>query len=109
MQEEGYLSAADSAALEASGLANALDNIFVYSHYADPPTVSVQSVQLKPGEVLLLVSDGVTAELTDDQIAACITAADLPGSARRLFDAVMGNGASDDLSAIVLTLDSYAT
>lgn len=104
LRVEGSLSAEDAIALEASGLANALDNLFVYSHYAEPPTVSVQSVPLPPGDVLLLVSDGVTAELSDDEIAACINTADLPGSARRLFDAVMAKGAGDDLSAILLAL-----
>lgn len=109
LRAEGALSAEDEDALGGSGLANALDNIFVYSHYAEPPTVSVQSVRLNPGEVLLLVSDGVTAELSDEEIAACIAAADLPGSARRLFAAVMAKGASDDLSAILLTRDPTAT
>lgn len=109
LRAEGSLSAEEAVALGASGLANALDNIFVYSHYAEPPTVSVQSVPLPPGDVLLLVSDGVTAELSDDEIAACINAADLSGSARRLFDAVMAKGAGDDLSAILLTLDPTAT
>ena len=98
LRAEGWLSAEDEDALGGSGLANALDNIFVYSHYAEPPTVSVQCVQLLPGEMLLLVSDGVTAELSDTEIAACIDAADLSGSAQRLFDAVMAKGANDDLT-----------
>lgn len=109
LQAEGYLSAEDSAALAGSGLANAPYNLFVYAPLAEPPTVSVQSVPLPPGEVLLLVSDGVTAELSDDEIAACIDAADLPYSAQRLFDAVMAKSAHDDLSAILLTPDSTAT
>jgi serine/threonine protein phosphatase PrpC len=109
LRAEGSLSAEDEDALGESGLANALDNIFVYSHYAEPPTVSVQSLQLPPGEVLLLVSDGVTAELSDTEIAACLNAADLPGSAQRLFAAVMAKGAGDDFSAILLALDPAAT
>ena len=104
LRAEGWLSAEEAIALEASGLAHALDNLFVYSHYAEPPTVSVQSVPLNPGEVLLLVSDGVTAELSDGEIVACINATDLSGSAQRLFDAVMAKGAHDDLSAILMAL-----
>lgn len=109
LRAEGHDSAEESAALERCRLAHAVDNIFIYSRYADPPNVSVQSVQLEPGEVLLLVSDGVTAELSDSEIAACISAADLPASARCLFDAVKAKGANDDLSAILLTPDLTAT
>lgn len=104
LQVEGYLSAEDAAALAGSGLANAPYNLFVYAPLAEPPTVSVQTVPLIPGEVLLLVSDGVTTELSDGEIAACIDVADLPGSAQHLYDAVMAKGAGDDLSAILLAL-----
>ena len=109
LRAEGWLSAEGEDALGGSGLANALDNIFVYSHYAEPPTVNVQSLQLPPGEVLLLVSDGVTAELSDEEIAACINAADLTSSAKNLFDAVMAKGAGDDFSAILIAPESTAT
>lgn len=109
LRAEGALSAEEAVALEASGLGNALDNLFIYSRYAEPPNVSVQSVQLLPGEVLLLVSDGVTAGLRDAEIAACIDAADLPGSAKSLFDAVMAKGAHDDVSAILVAFESSTT
>ena len=109
LREEGWLSAEDEDALGGSGLAQALDNIFVYSHYADPPNVDVQSVHLNPGKTLLLVSDGVTAELSDGEIATCIDATDLVGSARRLFNAVMATGAGDDFSAILIAPKSDAT
>ena len=52
------------------------------------------------------VSDGVTSALADEDIAACIAAEDLAGSAHRLFDAVMAKGAPDDLSAILLAFES---
>jgi serine/threonine protein phosphatase PrpC len=109
LQSEGWLDPAETEALGNTRLANALDNLFVYSHYAEPPTVSVQSLQLPPGEVLLLVSDGVTAELNDGEIADCINAADLTGSAKNLFDAVMAKGAGDDFSAILIAHESAAT
>lgn len=32
---------------------------------------------LEPGGILLLVSDGVTSELADEEIAACLAAEDL--------------------------------
>lgn len=109
LRAEGWLSAEDEDALGGSGLAQALDNILVYSHLAEPPTVSVQSVHLNPGETLLLVSDGVPAELSDDEIVDCIDLADLVGSARRLFSAVMAKGAEDDFSAILIAPESTTT
>jgi len=98
----GQLTARERSRLADTSFAKALDNLFVYSHYAEPPRVSVQTVTLAPGEVLVLVSDGVTNELGDREIAAFITADELAASARRLFDALMAKGANDDLSAILL-------
>ena len=79
-----------------------MDNVFVYSHYAEPPRVTIRAMKLKPGEVLLLVSDGVTNELSDSEVADSIAADDLAASAQRLFDAVMAKGAPDDASAVLL-------
>lgn len=50
----------------------------------------------------ILVADCVTNELSDLEIADSIAAEDLPASARRLFDAVMAQGAGDDASAVFL-------
>ncbi len=99
---EGQITDQEASRFADTSFAKALDNVFVYSHYAEPPRVSVQNVTLAPGEVLLLVSDGVTNELDDSEFAACITADDLSSSAWHLFDAVMAKGANDDLSAILL-------
>ncbi len=101
---EGQVTAGEASGFAGTSFAKALDNIFVYSHYAEPPRVTVRTVVLKPGEVLLLVSDGVTNELSDFEIADSIAASDVAASARRLFDAVMAKGASDDASAILLAL-----
>lgn len=109
LRAEGSLSAEDDDALVGSSLAQALDNIFVYSHLAEPLTVDVQSVHLNPGETLLSVSDGVTADLSDGEIATCIYATDLPGSSQRLSDAVIAKGAGDDFSAILITSELSAT
>lgn len=107
LRAEGSLSAEEAVAFEGSGLAQALDNIFVYSHLADPPILSVQSVPLSRGEILLLVSDGVTSSLTDQQIADCMAVDDLARSTRRLNDAVMAAPAEDDFSAILITHEMH--
>jgi len=82
--------------------AAALDNIFVYSHFAEPPTVSVTTLQLKPGESLVLVSDGVTAVLSDKQMAECLHGNTLYLGIENIHRAVMDRGAPDDLSVIIL-------
>ena len=64
-------------------------------------------MHLNLGETLLLVSDGVTAELSDGKIADYIDAADLVGSACRLFNAVMAAG--DDFSVILIVPELLAT
>jgi serine/threonine protein phosphatase PrpC len=109
LQSEGWLDPAEAVALGDTRLANALDNLFVYSHYAEPPTLSVRSVELSPGDILLLVSDGVTSTLTDQQIASCLMAETLTLSARRLHAAVMATPAGDDFSAILIANESAAT
>lgn len=99
---EGQLTSNQAERLKDASLANALDNAFLYSHFAEPPAISSKTLTLERGEVLLLVSDGVTLELADQEIAECIDPEDLPCSARRLFDAVMAKGARDNLSAVLL-------
>ena len=66
--------------------------------------------ELKPGEILLLCSDGLTGELTDQQILQQSCAADtLDGLVSQLVAAANQNGGRDNISCIVLACESPQT
>jgi protein phosphatase len=63
--------------------------------------------ELKPGEILLLCSDGLTGELTDQQILQQSCAADtLDGLVSQLIKAANQNGGRDNISCIVLACEA---
>jgi serine/threonine protein phosphatase PrpC len=66
--------------------------------------VDLQSRRVRPGEVLLLCSDGLTTMVSDAQIAEILdeAGADLAGAAQRLVDAANERGGEDNITVIVL-------
>jgi serine/threonine protein phosphatase PrpC len=58
--------------------------------------------RLKPGDILLLCSDGLSAVLTDAEIAAILTGSPLPAAADRLIERALDQGARDNVSAVVV-------
>lgn len=85
-------------------MGQALDNLFIYSPEAEEPFIGLQRLQLLPGETLLLVSDGVTSHLSDDALAVCLSGNGLAANVQRIFDAVMAQGAEDNLSAVAIAI-----
>jgi len=68
-----------------------------------PLEVGAHSGTLKPGELLLLCSDGLTNELTDAQIHASCTFADtLENLVEQLIDQANEHGGRDNISCIVI-------
>jgi PPM family protein phosphatase len=63
-----------------------------------------RNVELKPGELLLLCSDGLTGALEDSEIAAVLTesAGDLDASTEALVSAANAKGGSDNVSVIII-------
>ncbi len=87
-------------------LGEALDNLFIYAPEAsEPDYIGLQWLRLLPGEVLLLVSDGVTLHLSDADLAACLSDEDLATKVHQVFEAVMNAGAEDNLSVIAIALN----
>ncbi len=84
----------------------ALDNLFIFSTDAEEPFIGLRLVKLMPGELLLMVSDGVTQYLTNDILAECLSGTDLVEDIRRIFDRVMTTQAEDNISALALSLVS---
>jgi len=66
--------------------------------------VDLQSRRVRPGELLLLCSDGLTTMVDDGEIAHILGAAegDLPGAARALVDAANARGGEDNITVILL-------
>ena len=69
--------------------------------------VDVQSRRIRPGEVLLLCSDGLTTMITDADIGRIIESAagDLARAAQALVDAANEGGGEDNISVILLGLE----
>jgi serine/threonine protein phosphatase PrpC len=85
-------------------MGQALDNLFIYSQEAEEPFIGLQRLQLLPGEILLLVSDGVTSCLSDGALATCLSGNDLAANVQQIFDEVMAQGAEDNLSAVAIAI-----
>ena len=70
--------------------------------------IDVDSVRLDEGDILCLVSDGVTKTMPDDQIEAVLRAATTPEvAARELVSRARGRGSRDDITAIVVELEEW--
>lgn len=66
----------------------------------------VHLLDLHPGDVLLLCSDGLTEMVTDSAIAAVLTAeADPETACRQLIDLANGNGGRDNVTVVVARFD----
>ena len=72
-----------------------------------PPQPDVLVGQLQPGEILLLCSDGLTGELSDEQILEyCAAAETLDGLVSQLIRAANQSGGRDNVSCIVLACET---
>lgn len=92
-------------ALANTDMGQALDNLFIFSQDAEEPFIGLQRLKLLPGELLLLVSDGVTLYLSDDALAACLTGTDLIANVTQIYEEVMVAGAEDNLSAVLIAMN----
>ena len=64
----------------------------------------------RPGQYLLLCSDGINKELDDEEIAAYFSeVADPQALLTRLFDTALGRAGRDNVSAVVVRLDAAST
>jgi serine/threonine protein phosphatase PrpC len=69
--------------------------------------VDVRKADLKPGDVLLLCSDGLTDMLPDGRIASILTEESEPEAAcRRLVDEANAEGGRDNITCIVSRLEA---
>jgi len=63
----------------------------------------IAELHLHPGDLLMLCSDGLTKELSDDRIAGMMAdARDLDGLCNQLIDAAKAAGGHDNVTAVVV-------
>lgn len=72
------------------------------------PDVEVDefSADLRPGDVLLLCSDGLSGEVGDDTIRELLGASAPAEAARALVDAALAAGGHDNVTAVVVRLEA---
>ncbi|NJM98613.1 MAG: Stp1/IreP family PP2C-type Ser/Thr phosphatase [Phormidesmis sp. RL_2_1] len=71
----------------------------------DLSKIETQRLTIESGDRLLLCSDGLTEELSDDAIITCLQAASTcEGAAIALVDAAKSQGGRDNITAVVLAV-----
>jgi protein phosphatase len=70
----------------------------------DPPYPDFNIVEIKPGDVLLICSDGLTDMLADAEIEAILAneAASLDTQTAELISAANANGGRDNISVVLV-------
>jgi protein phosphatase len=69
--------------------------------------VDIQSRKMKPGEVLLLCSDGLTTMVADEEIARVLAASegDMKKAADALVEEANGHGGEDNITVVLLKFE----
>ncbi|MFW8584384.1 PP2C family protein-serine/threonine phosphatase [Rhizobium beringeri] len=76
---------------------------------SDHLVVETTEVSFRPGDALILCSDGLTDCVADAEITALMNAVSTPPVAcQRLISAALDNGAPDNVSVIVVQIDGAA-
>lgn len=68
--------------------------------------VEIQLLDVKPGDRLLLCSDGLTEELTDGAIASYLDSPQCEAAADALVEAAKEQGGRDNITVVIIAIDS---
>jgi len=72
----------------------------------DLESIETQTIDIEPGDQLLLCSDGLTEELSDDAIITCLQRArDCERQVSELIEAAKLQGGRDNITAIAITVN----
>ncbi len=68
------------------------------------------AIEVADGDVFLLCSDGLSNELSDDEISAVLTSAERENASEELVDLALARGGRDNITAVVVQAeDPHAT
>ena len=77
-----------------------------YAGHPDEPEPDIMSVALRPGDVLLLCTDGVADQLSYERLTQVLgSAADPAAAVHVLLDDTLAAGGADNASAIVVRVE----
>ena len=71
---------------------------------AENVKIDTNTIDVRPGDALLLCSDGLTRYVSDAEIAETVGKAPAPRAAQQLIDLANARGGSDNISAVVVEL-----
>lgn len=72
----------------------------------DLAQIDVQALDVQPGDRLLLCSDGLTEELSDQKITVYLYSTDIDKAVSSLVEAAKAKGGRDNITAIVVAIDN---
>lgn len=94
--DEGIISPAEAANLN-------IGNIILQSIGSEqPPQVDLFPLSLEEGDTLLLCSDGLTNHVSDEEMAAAVTASSPEEATRQLIDLANERGGYDNITVLVI-------
>ncbi len=69
--------------------------------------IEYRTVNLRPGDVLVMTTDGVHEHIAESEVAAAITASeDLDATARQVVDTALSNGSDDNLTIQIVRIET---
>lgn len=103
MRREGELSSEEAAYLDGTTLYGGPDQMYIFSGLADAPDIQAVPIELKPGQTLLLASDGLNEHIDCAELSSLLgTGQSVRHMLDTLLETVASRGAEDNLSLIVI-------
>ena len=72
---------------------------------ADELELDSEMIKIAAGDTFVLCSDGLTSEVTDEEIVELVDPGDCAGSADTLIETAVQRGARDNVTAVVVRAD----
>jgi PPM family protein phosphatase len=70
--------------------------------------VNIRTVDIKPGDTVLLCSDGLTEEVSDEEITTYLKSKSVAELPQTLVEAAKTNGGSDNITVVLGLVESVA-
>ncbi len=77
--------------------------------FHDEPDPDVTHLEVQPGDRFLLCSDGLSGQVSDDEIAAIITREALPDAVKTMVESANARGGFDNVTVLLTAVPGGAT